>query len=88
MRAGLIPSKALQEKRILHERSEKQAEKEGKSSLLCGVGKQKIPENGIPDFCAPYMNSDHLTTGCAGTGKTKKIMYDVTENDDFDREEN
>jgi len=87
MRAGLIPSKALQEKRILHERSEKQAEKEGKTSLFCGVGKQKIPENGIPDFCAPYINSDQLSTGCAGTGKTKKIMYDVTENDDFDREE-
>merc|ERR1719438_64392 len=34
MRAGLIPSRALQEKRILHERSEKQAEREGKSSLL------------------------------------------------------
>ena len=93
MRAGLIPSKALQEKRILHERSEKQAEREGKSSLLCGVGKQKIPENGVPDFCAPFISSSDqfspiTSTGCAGSKtKTKKIMYDVTENDDFDREE-
>ena len=88
MRAGLIPSKALQEKRILHDRSERLAETEGKASLLCGVGKQKIPEDGIAEFCPPYLTSDQLSPGCAGSKtKTKKIMYDVTENDDFDREE-
>merc|ERR1719412_2593387 len=88
MRAGLIPSRALQEKRILHDRSERLAETEGKASLLCGVGKQKIPEDGIAEFCPPYLTSDQLSPGCAGSKtKTKKIMYDVTENDDFDREE-
>lgn len=89
MRAGLIPSKALQEKRILHEKTEKQAEKEGKSSLLCGVGKTKIPENGIPEFCSPYSDCGQISPlSCTGSKtKTKKIMYDVTENDDFDREE-
>jgi len=90
MRAGLIPSRALQEKRILHERSER-GEKV-RPSLLCGVGKQEIPENGVPNFCAPYCNSEPLSPiappGCSGLkSKTKKIMYDVTENDDFDREE-
>jgi len=90
MRAGLIPSRALQEKRILHERSER-GDKD-RPSLLCGVGKQKIPENGVPDFCAPYCSSEPLSplapSGCTGLKpKTKKIMYDVTENDDFDREE-
>merc|ERR1719412_565183 len=89
MRAGLIPSRALQEKRILHERTER----EGRSSLLCGVGKLKIPENGLPDYSAPYYNPEDLSpissTGCTGSraSKTMKIMYDLTENDDFDREE-
>jgi len=85
MRAGLIPSKALQEKRIMHERSEQKANKDGKMSLFCGVGKQKIPENGIPDFCTDPLSPLSSCTG--GKTKTKKIMYDVTENDDFDREE-
>ena len=30
---------------------------------------------------------DAVVPGCAPKTKTKKIMYDVSENDDFDREE-
>ena len=58
--------------------------------MLCGVGRTKIPENGVPDFCTPYVDCLEETSplSCSGSkSKTKKIMYDVTENDDFDREE-
>jgi len=86
MRAGLIPSRALQEKRIMHERSEKGADFlkgiADKASLFCGVSKQRIPEE--PEGSI----SPTTPSGCAGSKpKTKKIMYDVSENDDFDREE-
>ena len=46
MRAGLIPSRALQEKRILHERSERAERERGTNSLLCAGASQNIPENG------------------------------------------
>merc|ERR1719481_1132509 len=69
----------------MHERSEQKANKDGEMSLFCGVGKQKIPENGIPDFCTDPLSP--LSSCAGGKTKTKKIMYDVTENDDFDREE-
>lgn len=85
MRAGLIPSRALQEKRVLHERSERGNGEGGLSpSLLCGVGRRMIEEE------EEAASSPTTPSGClAGPGKTKtkKIMYDLTENDDFDREE-
>ncbi|XP_049828261.1 MAGUK p55 subfamily member 7 isoform X11 [Schistocerca gregaria] len=65
MRAGLIPSRALQERRIIHERTQK--EKSG-DEILPGCQSPKSPR-------------------CASKPKTKKIMYDTAENDDFDREE-
>merc|ERR1719270_1475280 len=86
MRAGLIPSKALQKKRVLHERSERGGgggDGGGLSpSLLCGVGRRMIEEE-------DEVGSPTTPGGCLGPGKTKtkKIMYDLTENDDFDREE-
>jgi len=83
MRAGLIPSRALQEKRVLHERSERGVEVVSSPSLLCGVGRRMIEEEEqeVPSPTTP--------SGCLAGGKTKtkKIMYDLTENDDFDREE-
>jgi len=83
MRAGLIPSRALQEKRVLHERSERGVSGDGgvSPSLLCGVGRRMIEEE-------EEVGSPTNPAGClAGKTKTKKIMYDLTENDDFDREE-
>ncbi|XP_049786828.1 MAGUK p55 subfamily member 7 isoform X5 [Schistocerca nitens] len=71
MRAGLIPSRALQERRIIHERTQK--EKSGDESL-CSVSV-------LPGCQSPK------SPRCASKPKTKKIMYDTAENDDFDREE-
>ncbi|XP_049814253.1 MAGUK p55 subfamily member 7 isoform X6 [Schistocerca nitens] len=69
MRAGLIPSRALQERRIIHERTQKEKSgDESKIIILPGCQSPKSPR-------------------CASKPKTKKIMYDTAENDDFDREE-
>ncbi|XP_046391169.1 MAGUK p55 subfamily member 7 isoform X4 [Ischnura elegans] len=65
MRAGLIPSRALQERRIIHERT----------------AKDKTGEDALPGCQSPK------SPRCASKPKTKKIMYDTAENDDFDREE-
>ncbi|XP_019876675.1 MAGUK p55 subfamily member 7 isoform X2 [Aethina tumida] len=72
MRAGLIPSRALQERRIIHERT--QVDNEGG---LCSV-------SALPALtCSKSPKSPR----CASKPKTKKIMYDTAENDDFDREQ-
>ncbi|KYB28746.1 Peripheral plasma membrane protein CASK-like Protein [Tribolium castaneum] len=68
MRAGLIPSRALQERRIIHDRT--QAAKDGDDALPVLT-------------CSQSPKSPR----CASKPKTKKIMYDTAENDDFDREQ-
>ncbi|XP_044734339.1 MAGUK p55 subfamily member 7 isoform X2 [Chrysoperla carnea] len=78
MRAGLIPSRALQERRIIHERS--QITKDSKEEVvgLCSVAVAPVVMS-----CAPQSPKSPRCT----TIKTKKIMYDTAENDDFDREQ-
>ncbi|XP_017481776.1 PREDICTED: MAGUK p55 subfamily member 7 isoform X1 [Rhagoletis zephyria] len=77
-RAGLIPSRALQERRIMHERSQLEANdadsKKGSCASICTT-----PPG------TPILHTSSSTTSCRQP-KTKKIMYDLTENDDFDRE--
>ncbi|XP_054739081.1 MAGUK p55 subfamily member 7 isoform X1 [Anastrepha obliqua] len=77
-RAGLIPSRALQERRIIHERSQLEPNdadsKKGSCASICTT-----PPG------TPIMHSSSSTSSCRQP-KTKKIMYDLTENDDFDRE--
>ncbi|XP_057654328.1 MAGUK p55 subfamily member 7 isoform X2 [Diorhabda carinulata] len=68
MRAGLIPSRALQERRIIHVRT--QAVKNGEDALPVLT-------------CSQFPKSPR----CTSKPKTKKIIYDIAENDDFDREE-
>ncbi|XP_018320455.1 MAGUK p55 subfamily member 7 isoform X1 [Agrilus planipennis] len=76
MRAGLIPSRALQERRILYERN--QTSKENGNGL-CSVSALPLLT------CSNYsLNSPSI---CTNNSKTKKIIYDTSENDDFDREE-
>ncbi|XP_048515606.1 MAGUK p55 subfamily member 7 isoform X2 [Athalia rosae] len=77
MRAGLIPSRALQERIIILERQQK--EKNGETDNI-------MP---LPALCPRPQTSLHASpTKCNLQGlKTKKIMYDAAENDDFDREE-
>ncbi|XP_017125112.1 MAGUK p55 subfamily member 7 isoform X2 [Drosophila elegans] len=78
-RAGLIPSRALQERRILHDRSQKDGVdldlKPGSCASLCTTppGSPRLPASSSSSSCRQP--------------KTKKIMYDLTENDDFDREQ-
>nr|CAD7457301.1 unnamed protein product [Timema tahoe] len=142
MRAGLIPSRALQERRILHERSQqekpKSEEEEVNPHLRGGrvenhLGKTTpvhlteirtsispssavelnttsalanyateadteawslalhlLPTNSPVGLCSvsalPGCQSPK-SPRCASKPKTKKIMYDTAENDDFDREE-
>ncbi|KAG8038108.1 hypothetical protein G9C98_006433 [Cotesia typhae] len=85
MRAGLIPSRALQERRIILERQQKDKTDDEEDNLsLCSV---PVP---LPTLCPrPSTSSLHASpTKCNLQGiKTKKIMYDAAENDDFDREE-
>ncbi|XP_048525664.1 MAGUK p55 subfamily member 7-like isoform X4 [Dendroctonus ponderosae] len=69
MRAGLIPSRALQEKRIVHDRGMKKDEDE-------------VAEEGLS--CSP--EPVRCLLGADNKNKTKKIIYDTAENDDFDRE--
>ncbi|KAK0082428.1 hypothetical protein PV325_010415 [Microctonus aethiopoides] len=79
MRAGLIPSRALQERRIILERQQKDKTDDDQDSLMP-----------LPTLCPrPTTSSSHASpTKCNLQGiKTKKIMYDAAENDDFDREE-
>ncbi|XP_045531907.1 MAGUK p55 subfamily member 7 isoform X1 [Pieris brassicae] len=83
MRAGLIPSRALQEGRIIHERQSDPQSTDGKPALCS-------PTNGNTDCspktpCSPTPNATALLP-CKSTPKVKKIIYDIKENDDFDRE--
>ncbi|XP_014206503.1 MAGUK p55 subfamily member 7 isoform X2 [Copidosoma floridanum] len=85
MRAGLIPSRALQEHRVIMQRQQRD-KSEDDSISLCSV---PVP---MPTLCPrPRTTSTCMhesPTKCSLQGiKTKKIMYDATENDDFDREE-
>ncbi|XP_011315250.1 MAGUK p55 subfamily member 7 isoform X2 [Fopius arisanus] len=84
MRAGLIPSRPLQERRIILERQQKDKIQDDDGLSLCSV---PVP---LPALCPrPSTSSLHASpTKCNLQGiKTKKIMYDAAENDDFDREE-
>ncbi|XP_058805509.1 MAGUK p55 subfamily member 7 isoform X2 [Phymastichus coffea] len=83
MRAGLIPSRALQEHRIIRQR-QLQEKSEDDSISLCSVA---VP---LPMLCPrPCTSSVHDSPTKCGLHaiKTKKIMYAATENDDYDREE-
>ncbi|XP_049535522.1 MAGUK p55 subfamily member 7 isoform X1 [Anopheles darlingi] len=71
-RAGLIPSRALQERRILHERTQKESNGEVKKGSCTSI-------------CSTPPGSPNPSNPCRGP-KTKKIMYDTADNDDFDRE--
>ncbi|XP_067631805.1 MAGUK p55 subfamily member 7 isoform X2 [Eurosta solidaginis] len=77
-RAGLIPSRALQERRLIHERSQLEPNdgdsKKGSCASICTT-----PPG------TPILHTSSSTSSCRQP-KTKKIMYDLTENDDFDRE--
>uniref|UniRef100_A0A1A9Z0N7 MAGUK p55 subfamily member 7 n=1 Tax=Glossina pallidipes TaxID=7398 RepID=A0A1A9Z0N7_GLOPL len=77
-RAGLIPSRALQERRLLHERTQREVNdsesKKGSCASICTTPP-----------ASPLMRSSSSSSSCRQP-KTKKIMYDLTENDDFDRE--
>jgi len=72
MRAGLIPSRMLQEKRIAYERANS-ANNNGDSLVGCGSSSSVV-------------GSLSPSSG-AGTTTTQKVMYSLAENDDFDRQE-
>ncbi|XP_050301142.1 MAGUK p55 subfamily member 7 isoform X2 [Anthonomus grandis grandis] len=94
MRAGLIPSRALQEKRIIHQRTQQEKEEKEENGAapskanprpfpclgLCNVS--VVPEDGLT--CSPKPSRCLIVAEMRN--KTKKIIYDTAENDDFDRE--
>ncbi|XP_063393906.1 MAGUK p55 subfamily member 7 isoform X1 [Cydia fagiglandana] len=83
MRAGLIPSRALQEGRIIHERQTDPQTMEGKPALCSpsGGGGECTPQTP----CSPTPTGTALLP-CKTVPKVRKVIYDITENDDFDRE--
>uniref|UniRef100_A0A1B6LBG4 MAGUK p55 subfamily member 7 n=1 Tax=Graphocephala atropunctata TaxID=36148 RepID=A0A1B6LBG4_9HEMI len=86
MRAGLIPSRALQERRILHERAHDKSSKED-VELSGGVGVGgcvSVCYPGIPPPTVCSVSPPHLPP-CQS--RTKKILYSAAEREDFDREE-
>ncbi|XP_046683061.1 MAGUK p55 subfamily member 7 isoform X2 [Homalodisca vitripennis] len=84
MRAGLIPSRALQERRILHERAHDKSSKED-VELSGGVGGcVSVCYPGIPPPTVCSVSPPHLPP-CQS--RTKKILYSAAEREDFDREE-
>lgn len=98
-RAGLIPSRALQERRIIHERTQKEPNGDTKSKYrkCTRIHCNQLTNNHIhsPNLhhegsCAsicstPPTSPNSNSISCRGP-KTKKIMYNIDENDDFDRE--
>ncbi|XP_014369808.2 MAGUK p55 subfamily member 7 isoform X1 [Papilio machaon] len=83
MRAGLIPSRALQEGRIIHERQTDPQTMDG-NPALCSPATASS-DCGPKTPCSPNPTATALLP-CKSTPKVKKIIYDVKENDDFDRE--
>ncbi|KAL1130571.1 hypothetical protein AAG570_011817 [Ranatra chinensis] len=81
MRAGLIPSRALQERRVLHERENSQ-----KTEI-----EVPQPECSLLLPSASPQTSDGILNCTGGTfvttPRTKKILYDAAECEDFAREE-
>ncbi|CAG9771119.1 unnamed protein product [Ceutorhynchus assimilis] len=77
MRAGLIPSRALQEKRIIHERQAQNEDENGQC-----LDPVMADEDGLT--CSP--KPTRCLVVAENKNKTKKIIYDTAENDDFDRE--
>lgn len=83
MRAGLIPSRALQEGRIIHERQTDPQTMDGKPALCSPSASSSDCAPKTP--CSPTPTATALLP-CKSIPKVKKIIYDITENDDFDRE--
>ncbi|XP_049884761.1 MAGUK p55 subfamily member 7 isoform X1 [Pectinophora gossypiella] len=83
MRAGLIPSRALQEGRIIHERQTDPQTVDGKPALCSPSAATSDCAPKTP--CSPTPTATALLP-CKSLPKVKKIIYDITENDDFDRE--
>ncbi|XP_026316097.1 MAGUK p55 subfamily member 7 isoform X2 [Hyposmocoma kahamanoa] len=83
MRAGLIPSRALQEGRIIHERQTDPQTMDGKPALCSPSAANSDCAPKTP--CSPAPTATALLP-CKSTPKVKKVIYDITENDDFDRE--
>ncbi|XP_034255623.1 MAGUK p55 subfamily member 7 isoform X2 [Thrips palmi] len=79
-RAGLIPSRAHQERMILRERSQIGKRTDQGLCLVSAFSPSLASLTGCK-------SSLQASPNCASRTKTKKIMYDSTENDDFDREE-
>lgn len=77
MRAGLIPSRALQEGCIIHERQTDPQTADGKP--LCGSNDSDCAPK-TP--CSPSPTATALLP-CKSVPKVKKIIYDITENDDL-----
>ncbi|CAG9781910.1 unnamed protein product [Diatraea saccharalis] len=83
MRAGLIPSRALQEGRIIHERQTDPQTMDGKPALCSSSTTNS--DCGPKTPCSPTPTATALLP-CKSTPKVKKIIYDYRENDDYDRE--
>lgn len=76
-RAGLIPSRALQERRITRERTQKDPNDDA-ANVLCSSSICSSTPPPSPDLKNPKI--------MCHAPKIKKIMYNLEENDDFNRD--
>ncbi|VVC32596.1 Hypothetical protein CINCED_3A020049 [Cinara cedri] len=99
MRAGLIPSKALQERKIIHERLSMSDHKKkwvmdtinggciGGGSMTCFPDRSIAKDPLCGSLAALNDLSEDMASECSVRTRVKKVIYDIAESDDYDRED-
>ncbi|XP_050419754.1 MAGUK p55 subfamily member 7 isoform X2 [Adelges cooleyi] len=99
MRAGLIPSKALQERKIIHERLSTGDPKKkwvmdtvnggciGGGSMACLPDRSSGRDSLCGSLAALNDLGNDVTSECSVRTRVKKVIYDAAESDDYDRED-
>ncbi|XP_025417090.1 MAGUK p55 subfamily member 7 isoform X6 [Sipha flava] len=99
MRAGLIPSKALQERKIIHERLSMADQKKKwvmdtiNGGCIGGGGMTCLPDRSIAkdplcgSLAALNDLGEDMASECLVRTRVKKVIYDAAESDDYDRED-
>ncbi|KAL4113304.1 hypothetical protein QTP88_016956 [Uroleucon formosanum] len=99
MRAGLIPSKALQERKIIHERLSMTDQKKKwvmdtiNGGCIGGGGMTCLPDRSLAkdplcgSLAALNDLGEDMASECSVRTRVKKVIYDAAESDDYDRED-
>ncbi|XP_050542188.1 MAGUK p55 subfamily member 7 isoform X2 [Daktulosphaira vitifoliae] len=100
MRAGLIPSKSLQERKIIHERLSTNDQQKKKwvidtanggcisgGNITCMPDRSSSKDPLCGSFAALNDLGSDMTSECSTRTRVKKVIYDTAESDDYDRED-